>query len=216
MLIENIQHNPASSKSVNTRHSPAIKPPSKGYFRTAEQEAWVDLIDRYSPYEWFCTLTFKNHLHTDQVNKRFHIWIREINNKLYGGNYRSKGQGVSWVKSLEHQARGCLHIHALIGSPELYKLSIAEFKYKWKINCGRKVSQAVDPLRFDRVLPKPSRLDYLKNGIPEIDKYDPLLGGKNYVAKYVTKGADNIDMYVSPTLLNLVNNKEQGRLALHN
>jgi len=245
--MENIQQKLVSSKLGN-RHHPAIKPPSKGYFRTAEQEAWVELIDKYSPFHWFCTLTFRSDLHPDQADKKFYRWIRSINIKLYGGNYRTKKKGICWVKSIEYQKRNVLHIHSLVGSPELYKLKRLDWMKQWETDCGRKSSRfKADPNRFDRVQAdppeapkamsqaewdflndlcpelnkKPASIDYMNtdeivNGFARIYKYDSSLGGKNYVAKYVTKGCGNVDMYVPPTLLNLVNNKEQGRLALHN
>jgi len=245
MLIESIKHNLETSKLVNTRHSPAIKPPSKGYIRSDLQQAWIDTIGKYSPFHWFCTLTFKNDIHPDQADKRFYRWIRSINIKLYGGNYRTKKKGICWVKSVEYQKRNVLHIHSLVGSPELYKLKRLDWMKQWETDCGRKSSRfKADPNRFDRIQAEPiikkvlsqaeadwlndvcpdinegkidcMNTDEIVNGFARIYKYDPSLGAKNYVAKYVTKGCGNVDMYVPPAQLNLVNNKEQGRLALHN
>jgi len=213
MLIESIKHNLDSSKFVNTPYSPAIKQPSKGYIRSDLQQAWINTIRKYGDYHWFVTLTFRSDIHPDQADKRFHIWIRHINTLLYGGNYRTKKKGVTWVRAMEYQKRGVLHFHCLVGSPELYKLKRLDCMKLWETNCGRKASRFTpDPNRFDRVLAEPSKLDCLSNGFARIYKYDSSQGADIYCSKYVTKGADNIDMYVAPPLWNLVNNKDQGGL----
>jgi len=122
------------------------------------------------------------------------------------------------VRAMEKQKRDVIHFHCLLGSPELYKLKRLDWMYQWEDNCGWEVSgYPADPNRFDRLFTgEQAKTFNIKNGFARIYKYDSRLDGKNYVSKYVTKGADNIDMYVAPPQWNLVNNKEQRRLAFYN
>jgi len=235
MLIENIQHNPASSKQKITPLSPATKLPSKGYFKLDLHQAWINFIRTYEPFQWYVTLTFKEPRHPEACNKAFYRWIRHINQCLYGRRYREKQKGVTWIKAIEYQKREVIHFHCLIGSPELYKLKRLEFMKVWETDCGRRPSRfKADPNRFDRVQADPPEApeamsqaerdclndlcpdqnereidcintDKIINGIARIYKYDHSRGAINYCSKYVLKGGE-VDLFISPDQWRLLSN----------
>ncbi len=177
MLIESIKHNRESSKLVNTPYSPAIKPPSKGYFKLDLHQAWINFIKRYEPFMWYVTLTFKEPKHPESADKAFFRWIRHINESLYGRRYRERKKGVTWIKAIEYQRREVIHFHCLVGSPELYKLRRLDFMKLWESDC----------MNTQEII----------NGYARISKYDHSRGAINYCSKYVLKGGE-IDISISP------------------
>lgn len=81
-------------------------------------QEYADLISRYN-WQWFCTLTFKDPPHPETAHKKFMMWIYQINNHIYGKNWRRKGEkGVFWCRALEYHKSGVIHFHALVGNPE--------------------------------------------------------------------------------------------------
>jgi len=177
------------------------------------QSAWLSLIKKYEPYDWFATLTFRDPVHREVADRRFKRWIIHINNALYGGNFVKKKKGVTWLKAMERQKRGVLHFHCLIGSPDMYRLKRKDFSKAWETNCGLPTSKfRVDHGRFDKILAEPDSLDWLGNGFAKIYKYLPSKGADYYCSKYVTKGFDNLDVFVNPIQLKFVNDNSQIRL----
>jgi len=177
MIVESIKHNSETSKSVNTRHSPATKLPSKGYFKLDLHQAWINFIKTYEPFQWYVTLTFKEPRHPESCNKAFYRWMRNINQCLYGRRYREIKKGVTWIKAIEYQRREVIHFHCLVGSPELYKLKRLDFMKAWESDC--------------------KNTQEIINGYARISKYDHNRGAINYCSKYVLKGGE-IDLYISP------------------
>jgi len=51
------------------------KKASSGYFKINLQSAWVEFIERFQPYGWFVTLTFKEPKHPEQADRAFFRWI---------------------------------------------------------------------------------------------------------------------------------------------
>ncbi|MGH8223309.1 MAG: rolling circle replication-associated protein [Woeseiaceae bacterium] len=78
------------------------------------QAAWCELLARY-PLQWFCTLTFRSHVHGERAFKSFRRWVGELNVSLYGRRWCERDQGVYWVLAWEWQKRGVIHFHALVG-----------------------------------------------------------------------------------------------------
>jgi len=177
MLTESINYNPETSKSVNTRHSPDTKLPSKGYFKLDLHQAWINFIKTFEPFEWYATLTFKEPRHPEACNKAFYRWIRHINQCLYGRRYRENKKGVTWIKAIEYQRREVIHFHCLVGSPELYKLRRLDFMKLWESDC--------------------TNTQEIINGYARISKYDHSRGGINYCSKYVLKGGE-VDLFIAP------------------
>jgi len=207
MLTESIPHNKPDSQHPyhGTLSAKVVTPPM--------QSAWLSLIKKYEPYDWFVTLTFRDPVHKDLADRRFKRWIIHINRALYGGNFVKKKKGVTWFKAMERQKRGVLHFHCLIGSPDMYRLKRKNFNKAWETNCGLPTSKfRVDHGRFDKILAEPDSLDWLSNGFAMIYKYDPSKGADYYCSKYVTKGYDNLDLHVNPIQLKFVNDNSQIRL----
>jgi len=187
MLIESIKHNRESGKLVNTLYSPAIKPPSKGYFKLDLHQAWVNFIKTFEPFQWYVTLTFKEPKHPESADKAFFRWIRYINECLYGRRFREIKKGVTYFKCMEYQKRDVIHFHCLIGDPHLYKLKRWDFMKAWEFDCYRSKE--------------------LVNGYARISEYNAARGAVNYCSKYVSKGGE-IDPHISPDQLHLLNDKE--------
>ncbi len=206
MLIETIPDNyPNSQPLSHVTSSAKVIPPM--------QEGWLSLIKKYEPYYWFATLTFRDPVHVEVAVGRFKRWIRHINLALYGGNFVKKKKGVTWFRAMERQKRGVLHFHCLIGSPDMYRLKRKDFVKAWETNCGLPTSKfRLDYGRFDKILAEPDSLDWLSNGFAMIHKYDPSKGADYYCSKYVTKGFDNLDVFVNPIQLKFVNDNSQIRL----
>jgi len=204
MIVENIPDNNPNSQTLShvTSSAKVVIPPM--------QLAWLSLIKRYEPYEWFVTLTFKDPVHKDVADRRFKRWIVQINNALYGGNFVKKKKGVTWFKAMERQKRGVLHFHCLIGSPDMYRLKRKNFRLAWETNCGLNTSKfRVDSGRFDKILAAPNALDCISNGFARIYPYDPSKGADYYCSKYVTKGFDNLDLFVNPIQAKFINDNSQ-------
>jgi len=144
----------------------------------ALNEAWVKFIERFEPYHWYATLTFKDEVSQGRAEKQFRRFIRIINETLHGKNYRVKGLGVSWVKAIERQRRGVLHFHVLIGG-DVWRLRRFTFMDVWRQGAfssnGEKRFQA--------------------NGFAKIEKYNCKLGARHYLSKYVSKGGE-LDIFI--------------------
>jgi len=213
MVTESIPHNLLNSQYPCHGTLSAIESPNLSYLKPGMQEAWLSMIKKYEPYDWFVTLTFKDPVHIDVADRRFKRWVIDINKALYGGNYVKKKKGVTWFKAMERQERGVLHFHCLMGSPDMYRLRRDQYMKTWVTNCGLKGSKfRVDHGRFDKIQALPNSLDYISNGFAIIYKYDSTKGADYYCSKYVTKGFDNIDVFVNPIQAKLINDTSQIRL----
>ena len=204
MLTEIIPDNNPNSQTLShvTSSAKVVTPPM--------QAAWLSLIKKYEPYDWFATLTFRDPIHPEIADRRFRRLVHQINQDLYGGNYRKKKKSITWFKAMERQKRGVLHFHCLIGSPDMYRLRRDKYMKAWLTNCGMKPSRfRADPGRFDKIQAQPNALDFIINGIARIYKYDPSKGADHYCSKYVTKGFDNIDVFVNPIQAKFINDNSQ-------
>jgi len=132
------------------------------------QEGWIEFVSKFEPFELYCTLTFLEDIHPEQANRRFKRFIRKINESLYGRRYREQGKGIYWVRALEYQRRQVIHFHALLGGG-VYKLHRLRTMKLWENEKG--------------------------NGMARIEKYNPTLGARHYLSKYVSKGGE-IDLFI--------------------
>lgn len=132
--------------------------------------AYADFIELLGPWDWYATLTFREAVHPEQAARRFHRWLRVLNQEVYGRRYREKHQGCWWVRSLEMQKRDVVHFHCLIGGVG-NKPRRLFYKELWNVENG-----------FSRIYP-----------------YDPLRGARYYCAKYVLKESTKgeIDVWLS-------------------
>ncbi len=142
------------------------------------QTAWVELASKFEPYDLFVGLSFKESIHPEEATKRYNRFIRKINERLFGRNYRKQGKGVVWVRALEWQRRGVIHFHSLIGNGawKLLRIGVTEL---WENDTKYKRSRNGE------------------NGKAWTVKYDSELGAKGYLAKYITKARQGeIDIHV--------------------
>ncbi len=140
-------------------------------------EAWVKFIERFEPYHWYTTLTFKDEVTQGRAEKQFKRFIRLINESLHGRRYRNKGTGVSWVKAVERQRRGVIHFHALVGG-EVWRLRRFTFMDLWREGASFGNGKRFYP-----------------NGFAKIEKYNCKLGARHYLSKYVSKGGE-LDIFI--------------------
>lgn len=154
-------------------------------------DAWVQFIEKYEPYFWYLTLTFRDYVSQNRVEKQFYRLVRIINETLYGKRYRERGKGVHWVYAIERQKRGVLHIHALIGG-DVWKLRRLTFMDVW-----------------EKGYTWPGGRKFQGNGFARIEKYDSSLGAKHYLSKYVVKGGE-LDVFI-PRYLREFHSQDDGR-----
>lgn len=134
------------------------------------QEGWVEFVSRFEPFELYCTLTFIEDTHPEQAERRFKRFIRKINESLYGRRYREKRKSIYYVRAIELQRRGVIHFHALLGGG-VYKLHRLRTMKLWESEKG--------------------------NGMARIEKYNPTLGARTYLSKYVSKGkGGELDIFI--------------------
>jgi hypothetical protein len=71
-------------------------------------EAWGEFLGRF-PWDWFCTLTFRDPVPSFTAHRRFEYFARDLE--------RAAGQPIAWFRGDEYGPRGGrLHIHALIAN----------------------------------------------------------------------------------------------------
>lgn len=137
---------------------------------SALQKSWIEMLSRYQ-WDWFVTLTFKDSVHPEAADKRFRVWLNELNTALYGRRWRQRGQGVYWAKALEYQKRGVIHFHVLMSDTQNLNETLRRLTFmdKWKKIAG-----------FSKI---------------EVPNQQQCVA--RYCAKYIVKGGE-IDL--SPTL----------------
>jgi len=143
-------------------------------------EGWVGFIERFEPYHWFVTLTFKDDVTNVRANKQFARFMRRLNEALYGRRYREKGLGLPYVNARERQKRGTPHFHTLIGG-DVWKLRRMIYKELWEGWNGK---------------------IFTRNGMARVLPYDREQGARMYVSKYVLKGGE-IDVNIPPYMYSL-------------
>jgi len=149
------------------------------------EEGWVQMADKYSPWHWYLTLTFKYFVEQEYALRQFGRFIRLMNEKVHGKRFRGNGRGdsvckgISWLNAIEWQRRGVLHFHALLGG-ESYKLgtpgypSMDRYKDIWQYGIKK----------------KNGKYKFRPNGFAKIVEFDARKGAKYYLAKYVSKGGE--------------------------
>ncbi len=69
-------------------------------------------------WEWFATLTFREDVPPELADRRLRRFIATLNRCRYGPRWWKHGQGVWWVRALEYQQRGVVHLHVLLAGIE--------------------------------------------------------------------------------------------------
>lgn len=147
-------------------------------------EAWTGFVGQFEPFDWYLTLTFREEVHPEQADRRYNRFLRQINESLFGRRFREKGQGIYHVRAIEYQRRGVLHFHSLMGGG-VWKLRRLSYMDLW----------------------------YSENGIARIEPYNPNLGARSYLSKYVSKGGE-VDIFLPPwRCTQLVSSNGQGEFS---
>ncbi len=163
------------SKSNHTslkNHCPKV-------FSSAQEllcESWAEFIDKFEPFSWYLTLTFREEVHPEQADRRYMRFVRRLNEDIYGRRYREKGKGVTHVRAQEWQKRGVLHFHALMTS------TLGLRRLTWMDIWNE------------------------ENGFAKIERYDYSLGARWYLGKYVAKNGEIDIYLPSCRMDSLVNN----------
>jgi len=142
---------------------------------------WVQMANRYEPWWWYLSLTFKYFVSQEYALRQFGRFIRLMNEKVHGKRYRDNGKGIPYLNAIEYQRRGVLHFHALVGgeSSMLGTRDMKEYQDIWQH--GLKKSNGI--------------YKFHPNGFAKIVKYDSKKGAKHYLAKYVSKGGE-LDIFI--------------------
>lgn len=146
--------------------------PSEGS-STDLRQAWCDLLGRW-PWDLFGNHTFREDTHPESAFKRFRLFISILNRKLYGPRWHKRGQGIRWVCAMERQARGVVHFHSLLASPELVEL----LRSSW-------VPAGPDGMQ--------NEILELWNSLAGFARIEPIESAelvRGYVSKYVVKGGE--------------------------
>lgn len=127
---------------------------------------YADYLRSLEPYSWFCTLTFSESVAPEQADRCLARWARRLNERILGRRYRRrKIPGISWIRALERQKRGVLHIHALMEHPGLSEIPLKFACDLWSGICK-------------------------KSGTSKIEKYDPKRGACGYIGKDIFNDGD--------------------------
>jgi len=148
---------------------------------------WVQMANRYEPWWWYLTLTFKYFVSQEYALRQFRRFIRLMNERVFGKRYRGNGKadseckGIPWLNAIERQRRGVLHFHALIGgeSSMLGTRDMKNYKDMWQHGLKK----------------KNGKYKFRPNGFAKIVEYDSSKGAKYYLGKYVTKGGE-LDIFI--------------------
>ena len=135
-------------------------------------DAWRDFLGEF-PWEWFCTLTFRDSVHPEAAFKTFRYWIALLNAEEWGRRWRRRTDargGVHWVCALEWQKRGVLHFHALVGADRAVQGARQDVLYR---HDRRRWAQKWDDLAGF------ARIDLIEDCEQAVH---------GYVSKYVAKG----------------------------
>jgi hypothetical protein len=141
-----------------------------GWQAALDQHQWPSRVSEVQA-GWVATLTFKNEIHPEAADKRFRVWLDQVNRPLYGKRWRQRNQGVYWAKALEWQKRNVIHFHLLMSDTQNLNETLRRLTFmdKWKNIAG-----------FSRI------------EVPNLQQCVT-----RYCAKYIIKGGE-IDL--SPTL----------------
>jgi len=132
------------------------------------RKAWSDWLST-EPWDVFLTLTDPGLSHPEAMYKRWRYFENNVNRKLYGNNFKRRGQGIETVVGLERQNRGSVHAHGLIRLPDHDAKDPGQFSWRyWQ--------------KFATELGGWARLDIPRSNKDVVD----------YVTKYVCKEGDLI------------------------
>lgn len=120
--------------------------------------------------DWISDISYNKDAQERFARQQYLIWIRALNESIYGRRFRERGLGVDNAYGMEFQRRGVIHLHAVLkGIPK--EVSMTKWAVKWWHQHGN-------------------------NGYATIESYDPKLGAVGYLGKYIVKGGQ-VDLWLS-------------------
>lgn len=126
---------------VRTRRAYRVDVPTEVSVGRQPQDNLIAFLQAW-PWEWCCTLTFRERVHPEAADKQFQVFVIQLNRALYGPRWLKHGRGVRWVRALEYQRRGTVHYHVLLaGVSGLRPRACAEI---WKKRAG---FARIEPIR---------------------------------------------------------------------
>lgn len=139
-------------------------------------------------WDWFVTLTFRREIHPEAADKKFSVWLSQLNCELHGRRWRKHGRMVRWARALEYQRRGVIHFHALLGGENLTKLRRLTWMDRWhhldESEAGRRRKAAM------RLGKKYFPTRGVFTGYARIEPPESQGGVRGYVSKYLTKDGE--------------------------
>lgn len=85
--------------------------------RYVQASTWAGWIPSLFTPAQFVTTTFKQETSFRSCLRRHGYVVQQLNRKLFGNNWRRRGEGISYVIGVEAQQRGVLHTHAVWDVP---------------------------------------------------------------------------------------------------
>lgn len=152
---------------------------------------WLETIGDRSGSGWplFVTLTFANSVHPEAAEKAFRYWLRGIELRFFSRRELNRGKGLTWAMATERQERGAIHIHALIGGDErLATMNKNDLARDW-------YDQGVTP-SFEIT----GEWRFHKTGIARVEGPKCDVAVRRYVAVYVTKTGEGMEIHVPARL----------------
>lgn len=127
--------------------------------------------------DWVSDISYNKDAQERFARQQYLIWIRKVNESIYGRRFRERGLGVDNVYGMEFQKRGVIHLHALLkGIPK--EVSMEHWAKTWWH-------------------------EHENNGYATIEAYNPQLGAVGYLGKYIVKGGQ-VDVWLSKRTLGQV------------
>lgn len=124
--------------------------------------------------DWISNISYNKTAQEKFARQQYLIWMRRLNESIYGRRFREHGLGVDNTYGMEFQRRGVIHLHALLrGIPDA--VSMIEWAVKWWHQ-------------------------HPNSGYSTIEAYDPKRGAAWYLAKYIAKGGQ-VDLWLSKKTL---------------
>lgn len=96
----------------------------------SSRKAWSDWLSAEN-WDVFLTLTDPGLSHPEAMSKRWRYFENSVNRKLYGNNFKRRGQGIETIVGLERQTRGSVHAHGLIRLPDHDVSDPTQFSWRY-------------------------------------------------------------------------------------
>lgn len=173
-------------------------------------EAYVRLIMTQGRWDWFVTLTTREHLGRESLEKKFRTLVRRIETDKRGLGLvipgAVKDMRLRWVCAWERQERGAWHLHVLMAAPNLPSARRVAVARWWEDLCWKRGELLIErsgetslgqPIDWLVTQDSPSRgkrgwkaTGEIPPGFADVQLVKGQEAVAKYCAKYVVKGGD--------------------------